>query len=320
MNVRLYGSAPPGLLTGEPVIGSGYAFSSLERTFAGEWMISYRRLFCVFVFGGCVVAITNSFVPLSPLLGINGNRDHDGWGCGNVIFMSLVPHTFFPHDCRFLTLASATGPNVVVTGALAPQGRARSVRSGNIALAHFLRRSTGSSDPRPQTENKWTLLLPMGAPAPTTSPSLHPHSLPLSRGHTVITPCRNHLSPCMADKTNSSWIPPRHIRALMLIPQTHGCRPLLLWKFSPDSVLLLRVARANVSHCTCDVLLAHNRSASPSHVACSTHAPFVSTKFLKLLFRSSPFIGSPFDIVLAPGGSGSVENSLFGSTFCIRCT
>lgn len=35
MKVRLYGSAPPGLLTGEPVIGSGYAFSSLERTFAG---------------------------------------------------------------------------------------------------------------------------------------------------------------------------------------------------------------------------------------------------------------------------------------------
>ena len=77
----LYGSAPPGLLTGALVVGSWCAHSSPERTFAGGGVISYRRFCFVFCFRGvrcchhkCV------FVPHPPPVGINGNRDHDD-GC-----------------------------------------------------------------------------------------------------------------------------------------------------------------------------------------------------------------------------------------------
>ena len=40
----------------------------------------------------------------------------------------------------------------------------------------------------------------------------------------------------------------------------------------------------------------------------------------KMFKASLPFIGSAFNVVLTPTGSGSVENCLFGGTFCIRCT
>lgn len=123
-------------------------------------------------------------------------------------------HTF-PHDCRFLTSASATSPDVVLTGALAPQGRARCVRSGNIALATFAGDPHGSSDSRRRIKGHYFLWLRLRQRLllPSTL------SLPLSRGHTAIAPCRNHLSPACR-KTNSSWIPPRHIRALTLSPDT----------------------------------------------------------------------------------------------------
>ena len=52
------------------------------------------------------------------------------------------------------------------------------------------------------------------------------------------------------------------------------------------TLFLLRVARANVSRCTCDVLLTHDRRASPTHVAYSGMLPLSRLKFLKLLCPS----------------------------------
>lgn len=179
------------------------------------------------------------------------------------------------------------------------EGRARPAVSGEMCLfwehcaCSLCGDPHGSFDPRRRI--KWTLL-GMGSPCGSCAngwlllPSPAPLSrLPLSRGHTVITPCRTPFVLCTqifqfeldtphATHPRSYAKPfppdPRHTYAVLF------CGSFL------RTLFLLRVARANVSRCTCDVLLTHDRRASPTHVAYSGMLPLSRLKFLKLLCPS----------------------------------
>ena len=127
--------------------------SNVYRGKRGDF-ISYSGFFVVS--GGCVVAITNSFVPLPPMgkwkppivCAIMMGGDSEG-KCEILILLPI-------HQCshtRAVSHASATAPRIG-WGALAPQRRERCVFSGNITplrIAHYV-------DPiwflRSQTEKK----------------------------------------------------------------------------------------------------------------------------------------------------------------------
>ena len=210
-------------------------------------------------------------------------------------------------------------------GALAPQRRERYVCSGNITPLRFVFTMWiphGSSD-RKRRKRKmditpYRFALHMFLRRRGASLSLLSPPPPFFRGRTVISSkkkrnvCHLHAdNPIRAGYPNAT---PRSYAKLSLPTPPSRHKHAVFF-----SGIVLRTVFSPcrpcepVSHRTCDVLLTHSRS-QVHFLSPSTLSFVLRTKFSRLL--SDLRLNQSW----RPNGSGSVENCLFGSTFCLRCT